>query len=108
MILLKIRSIYTCPLEVAHDMIRGKWKAIIIFQLRDGKHSLSYLKQSIKNITEKVLIEQLKELISFGFVDKIEYSGYPKKVEYFLTNKGIEILEIVYRLQKIGNDYLSE
>lgn len=105
---MKVRSVYTCPLEVAHDMIRGKWKTIIIFQLRDGKHSLSYLKRSIKSITEKVLIEQLKELIFFGLIDKIEYQGYPKKVEYFLTDRGLEMLGIVYKLQKIGKNYLNQ
>lgn len=105
---MKLRSNYTCPLEVAHDMIRGKWKTIIIFQLRDGKHSLSYLKHSIQNITEKVLIEQLQELMAFNFIDRIEYPGYPKKVEYFLTDRGLEMLDIVYKLQKIGNDYLNQ
>ena len=59
---MKIRKEYTCPLEIVHDFIKGKWKTIIIFQLRNGNMTLSELQHSIEGITQKMLIEQLKEL----------------------------------------------
>ena len=67
-------------------MIKGKWKPIIIWILRKGRYSLSALEKEIDGINQKMLLEQLKELKEFGFVDKVSYEGYPLKVEYFLTD----------------------
>ncbi len=39
---MKIRTKYTCPLELVHDMVKGKWKPIIIFQFRNGKSYAGY------------------------------------------------------------------
>ena len=89
-------------------MIKGKWKTIIIWRLRLGNTSLSKLKKDINGITEKMLIENLKELIDVKIVDKKEYSGYPLKVEYFLTKRGKNILKALEILQQIGIEYMIE
>ncbi|NLK23424.1 MAG: helix-turn-helix transcriptional regulator [Clostridiales bacterium] len=105
---MKIRKEYTCPLEIAHDILKGKWKTIILFQLRNGGMSLSNLQKSISGITQKMLLEQLKELKEFGIVDKKTFEGYPLKVEYYLTeNRGKKALEAVNIMQQIGIDYMS-
>lgn len=59
-----------CILELVHDMIIGKWKPIILWRLRLGAASLSNLEQDIEGITQKMLLEHIKELIEYGFVDK--------------------------------------
>lgn len=74
---MKLRDEYTCPLELTHDMIKGKWKSIILWRLRIGPTSLSKLEKEINGINQKMLLEQLKELIEFGLVDKKTYKGYP-------------------------------
>jgi len=53
---------------MTHDAIKGKWKPIILWTLKNGPISLSSLKTSINGITQKMLIEQLKELIRSGLV----------------------------------------
>ncbi|BBM36059.1 winged helix-turn-helix transcriptional regulator [Pseudoleptotrichia goodfellowii] len=105
---MKLRENYTCPLEFVHDIIKGKWKTIIIFQLRKGKCSFSELHREISGISQKMLLEQLKELRKFGFVDKKSYSGYPLQVEYFLTERGEKILSAVKIMQDIGIEYMIE
>ena len=50
---MKIRDVYTCPLELTHDMIKGKWKPIILWRLRLGNTSLSKLQHDIDGITQK-------------------------------------------------------
>ncbi|MCO5510967.1 winged helix-turn-helix transcriptional regulator [Enterococcus hirae] len=105
---MKIRTKITCPLEIITDMIKGKWKTIIIWRLRIKPTSLAKLKRDINEITEKVLIENLKELINVGIVEKKEYDGYPLKVEYFLTERGERILEALVILQKEGINYMIE
>lgn len=105
---LKMRKEYTCPLELVHDMIKGKWKPIILWRLRLGASSLSKLEKDIDGITQKMLLEQLKELIEYGFVEKKTFAGYPLRVEYSLTpDMGIEILKALRIMQHIGIDYLK-
>ena len=59
---MKVREDYTCPLEIVHDIIKGKWKTIILFQLKYGRTSLSKLEKNIEGISQKMLLQQLKEL----------------------------------------------
>lgn len=78
---MKIRDVYTCPLELVHDMLKGKWKSIIIWRLRLGPTSLSKLEKDIDGISQKMLLQQLHELIYFKFVDK----KYTKAIHYMLN-----------------------
>ena len=100
---MKMRTEYTCPLELVHDMIKGKWKPIILWRLRLGATSLAKLERDIDGITQKMLLEQLKELTDYGFVEKKSYEGYPLHVEYSLTDDmGMKILEALRIMQHIG------
>lgn len=106
---MKIRKNYTCPLELTHDMIKGKWKPIILWRLRLGSTSLSKLEKDINGINQKMLLEQLKELIEYGLVEKKTYSGYPLRVKYFLNEKrGARILEALVIMQQLGVEYMEE
>ena len=106
---MKIREKFTCPLELIHDMIKGKWKSIILWRLRLGSTSLSKLERDIDGITQKMLLEQLRELIDYGFVKKTIFEGYPLHVEYSLTeDMGKEIVEALKIMQHIGINYLKK
>jgi DNA-binding HxlR family transcriptional regulator len=104
---MKIRKDITCPLELTHDIIKGKWKPIIIWNLKE-KRSLSSLEKSIKGISQKMLLEHLKELMEYKIIDKNSFEGYPLKVEYFLTERGKELLNAIVILQKIGSNIQEE
>lgn len=103
-----VREEYTCPLEIVHDIVKGKWKTLLIFQLRKGNLTLSQLEHGIAGISQKMLLQQLKELREFGIVDKISGEGYPLHVEYFLTERGEKILNAVLIMQEIGKEYMTE
>ena len=106
---MKMRQNYTCPLELVHDMIKGKWKPIILWRLRLGPASLSKLEQDIEEITQKMLLEHLKELMEYGFDGKNTYHGYPLHVEYFLTaDMGEKIIDALRIMQHIGIEYLKK
>lgn len=106
---MKIRKEYTCPLELVHDMIKGKWKSIILWRLRFGATTLTKLENDIDGITQKMLLEQLRELIDYGFVIKQTFEGYPLHVEYSLTpNMGMQILDALKIMQHIGIEYLKD
>jgi len=70
---MKVRTEFTCPLELVHDMIKGKWKSIILWRLRLGATSLSKLENDIDGITQKMLLEQLKELIAYGLCGEEDF-----------------------------------
>ena len=106
---MKIRNDYTCPLEIVHDIIKGKWKTIILYQMKDGPKSLSELEHEIEGITQKMLLEQLRELIQFGLVEKKTFEGYPLRVEYSITERrGRKMIEVITIMQMIGIDYMLE
>ncbi|MBP5187354.1 MAG: helix-turn-helix transcriptional regulator [Clostridiales bacterium] len=106
---MKIRDDYTCPLEIVHDIIKGKWKTIIMYQMKDGPKGLSEMEHKIEGITQKMLLEQLHELIEFGLVEKKSYDGYPLRVEYSITERrGRKMIEAIDIMQMIGVDYMVE
>ena len=106
---MKIRDDYTCPLEIVHDIIKGKWKTIILYQLKDGPKGLAELEREIEGINQKMLLEQLRELILFGLVEKKSYDCYPLRVEYSVTEKrGQKMIEAITIMQMIGVDYMLE
>ena len=105
---MKIRDEYTCPLELTHDITKGKWKPIILWQLGKGVMSLAQLEKDIIGITQKMLLEHLKELTDFGMVTKRTFDGYPLKVEYSLTERGKRLLEAITIMQNIGVDLMKE
>ena len=105
---MKLRNEYTCPLELTHDIIRGKWKPIILWQLGKGASSLVNLQECIEGIGQKMLLQHLSELQDYGMVQKKQFNGYPLKVEYSLTEKGNRMLEVVITMQRIGIELMKE
>ena len=105
---MKMRSQYTCPLEMTHDIIKGKWKPLIIWQLSKGGSSLSALKKSIRGISQKMLVQHLNELLECGVIGKLTNDGYPLKSEYFLTERGNRIFGAISIMQSIGIEMMLE
>ena len=105
---MKMRSQYTCPLEMTHDIIKGKWKPLIIWQLSKGGSSLSALKKSIRGISQKMLVQHLNELLECGVIGKLTNDGYPLKSEHFLTERGKRILGAISIMQSIGIEMMLE
>ena len=105
---MKMRSQYTCPLEMTHDIIKGKWKPLIIWQLSKGGSSLSALKKSIRGISQKMLVQHLNELLECGVIGKLTNDGYPLKSEYFLTERGKRIFGAISIMQSSGIEMMLE
>ena len=75
--------------ETAFRMLEGRWKMVIIFQLFDREVlRFSELQRAIPGISEKMLIQQLRELERDGIVARTVYPQVPPKVEYQLTQWG--------------------
>ncbi|MFN3381477.1 MAG: winged helix-turn-helix transcriptional regulator [Runella zeae] len=88
-----------CPITSTMLAIGGRWKLIILWHLRTEALRYNEIKRAIPNVSEKMLIQQLKELVQSGWVDKKDYGEIPPRTEYRLTDLGksfVPILESIY------------
>lgn len=76
---------YGCPVELALDLIGGKWKTVILARIKEGALRYGELRRIIPELSDKVLTERLVELVEDGFVERTEEGG---QVRYDLTDKG--------------------
>lgn len=97
---------YNCPLGITLGIIGGKYKAIIIWFLYQNK-VLRYneLQKTIKGITPKMLISQLRELEEDRIIERKVYPVVPPKVEYSLTAKGKSLIPILLEMRKWGEKF---
>jgi DNA-binding HxlR family transcriptional regulator len=79
---------YTCGLDAAIDVIGGKWKALILWALHERPHRFAELRREVEGISEKMLIQCLREMEGRGIVHREIYHEVPPKVEYSLTPLG--------------------
>lgn len=97
---------YSCPIILSLETIAGKWKGVIIwFLLENPVLRFGELKSRISSamkITDKMLIQCLKELESDGIIKREVYKVVPPKVEYSLTKKGKELKGVFRELVKFG------
>ncbi len=97
---------YNCPLGLTLGVIGGKYKVMIIWFLYQNK-ILRYneLQKTIKGVTPKMLISQLRELENDGIIERKVYPVVPPKVEYSLTAKGESLIPILLEMRKWGEKY---
>ncbi|MGL5435430.1 MAG: winged helix-turn-helix transcriptional regulator [Lachnospiraceae bacterium] len=96
---------YDCPVEAAVDVIGGKYKVIIIWNLIDKTLRYCELRRAIPKATPKMLSQQLKELEADGIINRILYPVVPPKTEYSLTEMGNTLAPIICDLCKWGEAY---
>jgi DNA-binding HxlR family transcriptional regulator len=76
-------------IEDAIKMLEGRWKLVILFHLFGGKKlRFSELERAIPAVSQKMLIQQLRQLEQDGIVTRIVHAQVPPKVEYHLTEWG--------------------
>lgn len=85
---------YRCAVELTIELIGGKWKAILLWELSKKTLRFNELVRLFPNITRKMLTQQLKEMERDGLVLRKEYNQIPPKVEYSLTNFGKTFMPI--------------
>ena len=97
-----------CPVAATLEMIGGKYKALILWHLSEGKLRFSQLQKRIKNATPKMLTQQLRELESDQLVHREVYPVIPPKVEYSLTETGKSLMPVLVAIRDWGTDYLRK
>lgn len=98
---------YSCGIEATVDLMTGKWKPLILFQLHEvGTQRFSELRRIIPGVTEKMLIAQLRDLAADGLIQRTVYAVVPPKVEYQLTPLGRSMSPLLEAMRIWGDQYL--
>ncbi len=98
---------YNNPVELALDIIGGKYKMPILWRVKDKAWRYGELKKSIGKITHKMLTEQLRELEKDGLIHREVYPEIPPKVEYSITEKGKNAIPAIETLRNFGEYFLK-
>ena len=95
-----------CPVEATLDLIGGKYKALILWRLAEGKLRFSQLRDQIKGVTPKMLTQQLRELESKLLIHREVFPIVPPKAEYSLTDLGRSLMPLLVAMRDWGSSYL--
>lgn len=98
-----------CPMRKTLELISGKWRTHIIYELCKNKTCrFGELKKALPKITNTMLTSTLRDLEQYGIVHREQFNEIPPRVEYSLTEKGKAMLPIFCELAKWGENYLRE
>ncbi len=102
----KTSSVLACPVSYVMDKIGGHWKPIILYQLMSGTKRYSELKRAIPTVTEKMLIQHLKQLQEDGLVLRKAEPVVPPYVTYELSDSGKALTPVLMAMAEWGiNDW---
>ena len=99
---------YNNPVELALDIVGGKWKMPILWRSDERIWRFNELKRSLGRVTHKMLTEQLRELEEDGLVFRKVYPEVPPKVEYSLTPLGQTVIPMIHQLRDWGIAYREQ
>jgi DNA-binding HxlR family transcriptional regulator len=97
-----------CGLDIALAVVGGKWKPLILYHLKHGPRRFGDLKRSVAGISEKVLIQQLRDLQAAGVVARHDYKEVPPRVDYTVTPFGMTLVQALMPLCQWGTQNRSE
>lgn len=101
-------SNYKCEIELTLEIISGKWKALILWNLGNyGIIRFNEFKRRIPEITQKMLTQQLRDLENNKLISRKVYPQVPPMVEYSLTELGENLIPILEEMDKWGKNYIS-
>ena len=97
---------YRCHFELTLQLIGGKWKLLVIYFLSLQKViRFGQLRRTLPEISERMLVRQLRELEDDGLVSRKVYGTVPPRVDYALTPLGESLVPIMESLKVWGNMY---
>lgn len=94
-----------CPVRAALDVIRGRWKPSILFELKSGRKRFSDIQGALPEVTAQALTVQLRQLEADGIVNRRVYAEVPQRVEYSLSRHGRALSNVMDALEKWGIEH---
>ena len=104
----KIAQSFDCGIHLTKEVLNGKWKTTLLYQIWQGVQRPSALQRNIPEATRRVLNVQLNELERHGLVSKTIYPQLPPKVEYSLTDFGRSLLPVIEAMSTWGTAHRAQ
>ncbi|PXA92205.1 transcriptional regulator [Caulobacter sp. D4A] len=100
---------FTCGLDATLRVVAGKWKPLILYFLAQGGPTrYGELRRAVRDVSDKMLIQQLKELEADGLVKRTDYKEVPPRVDYSLTPLGVSLAQALAPLCAWGEENMAE
>ena len=96
-----------CPLTAALAAVGGKWKMIILYWLAESPKHFAAIRRAMPGISQKVLTQQLRELICDEIVQRQPDGPTPARVTYSLTDYGQSLLPLVENMRSLGRGHIE-
>src|SRR5215216_5745105 len=103
----RVNPVEGCPLTAALAAVGGKWKLIILYWLAESPKHFAALRRVMPGISQKVLTQQLRELVGDGIVQRQPKGAIPSPVEYSLTDYGQSVLPLVENVRLWGRGHME-
>lgn len=87
-----------CPARLVLEHVTSRWGVLVLGALRDGTHRFSELRRRVNGVSEKMLTQTLRTLERDGLVSRVSYPQVPPRVEYSLTEQGLEAAQLTTAL----------
>ena len=101
------KEISPCPIDAMLSVIDGRWKGTILWRLMDGPLRTSELRRSIPEITERMLIRHLHELVRDGIVKRHQERTLPPIVRYSISNYGLTMVPVMGMICDWGRKHIA-
>lgn len=103
-----IKKLPILPAERALRVIAGRWKPIILYYLFEGPKRLSELRRLMPDISQKVLVQQLREMEAHGIVVREIFRQVPPRVDYSATQLGLSLEPVLLALCEWGRCHAAQ
>jgi DNA-binding HxlR family transcriptional regulator len=101
------KEISECPIDTTLTVIDGRWKGTILWRLFDGPMRTAELRRSIPEITERMLIRHLHELVDAGIIDRHDAGTVPPCVHYSISEYGRTLGPVLESLCDWGRKHMQ-
>lgn len=99
------KNIEGCPIRKTLEIIGGKWRLLIIYEIGLEARRYGDLRRLIPDISEKMLIQELKSLVELKVLNKKSFYEIPPRVEYTLTDYGKKVLPLIEPMAAFGAEH---
>ncbi|MBI3225530.1 MAG: helix-turn-helix transcriptional regulator [Mycolicibacterium cosmeticum] len=100
------KGINECPIDTALTVIDGRWKGTIMWRLQDGPMRTAELRRSIPDITERMLIRHLRDMVDAGILDRHDAQTVPPCVHYSISEYGRTLGPVLQLLCDWGRTHM--
>ena len=98
---------FSCGVNAAVDVVGGKWKPFVLWVLSEGPRRTGELRRELEGVSEKVLVQQLRELERDGVVRRTVHAEVPPRVVYSLTEAGAALERALRPLGEWGEEHMA-